>query len=209
MKARWLALAFSLVLPGPVLADGAFEPWSHRPFAFGSSERVPHGLGSARLWRNPFVRGDSMLPFYLYFNQLPPFEVRLQYYFRGFHPLASRYFDWPYNYGSVGSPSDDPGLYLSIVSASAAAERKPPAPIPEPPLDETTSASVRLSVAPADATIYADGRYYGTAADAGTICLAAGRHRLAIVRDGYRAEEQSLELQPLESRELKLVLRPR
>jgi hypothetical protein len=212
MKTRWLALAISLVSASPARADGAFEPWSHRRFAFGSPERVAHDPSFARLWRGPFVRRDSMLPFYLYFlyfNDLPPFEARLPYYFRGFHPQASRYFGWPYNYGAVDWPSAYLDVFPPTDSAIGAAERNSPAPVPEPALDETSSASVRLGVSPADATIYADGRYYGTADDAGTIRLAAGRHRLAIVRDGYRAEEQSLVLQPHESRELKLVLRPR
>ena len=57
-----------------------------------------------------------------------------------------------------------------------------------PPRDGARG-ELMLEVEPADASVYVDGEFYGKASQVSRIELAAGRHRIEVVRPGYRTEE--------------------
>jgi hypothetical protein len=53
--------------------------------------------------------------------------------------------------------------------------------------------SVRLSVSPRDASVYVDGEFRGSGRDSSSLRLRPGRHRIEVVRPGYRTIEFDLE----------------
>ena len=57
-------------------------------------------------------------------------------------------------------------------------------------------ALVRLDVQPADASVYVDGVFRGTGRDLRQLRLPAGRHRIEVVRPGYRTIERDVEVAP-------------
>jgi hypothetical protein len=66
-----------------------------------------------------------------------------------------------------------------------------------PPVDQPReSGMVRLDVQPADASIYVDGVFRGTGRELRQLRLPAGRHRIEVVRPGYRTVERDVELAP-------------
>ena len=54
--------------------------------------------------------------------------------------------------------------------------------------------TVRLDVSPEDASIYVDGVFRGTGLDLRKVTLPEGRHRLEVVRPGYRTLERDLDV---------------
>jgi len=66
--------------------------------------------------------------------------------------------------------------------------------------------TLRLDVQPADASVYVDGDFRGTARQLRTISLPEGRHRIEIVRPGYRTVEREVEIRPGDSAELNVDL---
>jgi hypothetical protein len=48
---------------------------------------------------------------------------------------------------------------------------------------------VALDIQPLDASVYVDGEFYGKASQVAHLELAVGRHRIEVVRPGYRTEE--------------------
>lgn len=69
-----------------------------------------------------------------------------------------------------------------------------------------------LQVEPADATIYIDGNYYGTAAEGPAemkVLLPRGSHKIEIVRPGYRAYSNTVELGPGSDDHLNVTLEPK
>jgi hypothetical protein len=76
------------------------------------------------------------------------------------------------------------------------------------PADEMAAASGRLelTVKPDDASVYVDGAFRGSAREASTLKLPAGRHRIEIVRPGYRTHEQQVDIAPGETTDLKVEL---
>ena len=65
---------------------------------------------------------------------------------------------------------------------------------------------LRLDVRPPDASIYLDGVFRGTARDVEALRVPPGRHRLEIVRPGYRTEERDVEVRPGETTDLRADL---
>ena len=55
---------------------------------------------------------------------------------------------------------------------------------------------LRLTVRPADATVYVDGEFRGTALQARTLWLAPGHHRVEMVRPGFRTAERDVDVSP-------------
>ena len=76
----------------------------------------------------------------------------------------------------------------------------PPAP------DEHGGGRLRLRVQPEDASVYVDGAFRGSGREAGSLLLAPGRHRIEIVRPGYRTAEQEIDAKPGESVPLSITL---
>lgn len=56
--------------------------------------------------------------------------------------------------------------------------------------------TLRVDVRPDDASIYVDGQFFGTARRASSLTLPAGRHRVEVVRPGYRTVERDVEIRP-------------
>ena len=63
-----------------------------------------------------------------------------------------------------------------------------------PPSNETERGALLLDVEPADASVYVDGEFYGKASQVSRLELSPGRHRIEIVRPGYRTEETEVEV---------------
>ena len=62
--------------------------------------------------------------------------------------------------------------------------------------DSRDAGTLRLEVRPDDASIYVDGEFFGSARRAGSMSLAPGRHRIEVVRPGFRTVEREVEIQP-------------
>ena len=85
--------------------------------------------------------------------------------------------------GRAGRPSQDP---RDDREARPYDERR----------DARDAGTLRLEVRPDDASIYVDGEFYGSARRAGSIVLPPGRHRVEVVRPGFRTVEREVEIQP-------------
>jgi hypothetical protein len=62
--------------------------------------------------------------------------------------------------------------------------------------DGAESGTVRLELKPADASVYVDGEFRGSGRRAEILRLAPGRHRLEVVRPGYRTVEREIDVHP-------------
>lgn len=61
---------------------------------------------------------------------------------------------------------------------------------------EREGVTLRLSVRPDDASVYVDGEFRGSGRQARVLRLAPGRHRIEVVRPGYRTWDQEVEVGP-------------
>jgi hypothetical protein len=66
--------------------------------------------------------------------------------------------------------------------------------------------SLRLDVQPADASVYVDGDFKGTGRQIRALSLPAGRHRVEIVRPGFRTVEREVEVRPGQTTDLDVDL---
>lgn len=66
--------------------------------------------------------------------------------------------------------------------------------------------TLRLDVRPADASIYVDGEFHGTARRTASLSLPPGRHRIEVVRPGHRTVEREVEVQPGKTETLSIDL---
>jgi hypothetical protein len=94
-----------------------------------------------------------------------------------------------------------------------------PAPQVEPPRPESPEphaeagvaqgepgGDVRLRVEPKDATVYVDGEYRGTARELPGLRLAAGHHRIELVRPGFRPLEMEFDVEADQTTRLDLSM---
>src|SRR5262249_59152815 len=65
--------------------------------------------------------------------------------------------------------------------------------------DDADAGTVHLALRPADASVYVDGEFRGSGRRAETLRLAPGRHRLEVVRPGYRTVEREIDVRPGET----------
>ena len=74
--------------------------------------------------------------------------------------------------------------------------------------DELTAMGGRLelSIRPEDASVYVDGAFRGSAREASTLRLAPGRHRIEVVRPGYKTLEKEVDVAPGQTTEVKVEL---
>jgi hypothetical protein len=70
------------------------------------------------------------------------------------------------------------------------------------------SARIVLDVAPADASVYVDGRFRGLVGDLRSLTLTPGRHRVEIVRPGHAVFEEEIEVREGEDRPIRVTLAP-
>ena len=66
--------------------------------------------------------------------------------------------------------------------------------------------TLRLTVRPADASVYVDGAFRGSGREASSLKLAPGRHRIEVVRPGYRTLEREVDIVPGEPTEVTMEL---
>jgi hypothetical protein len=59
-----------------------------------------------------------------------------------------------------------------------------------------TGGRLELRVRPDDASVYVDGAFRGSAREASSLKLPPGRHRIEVVRPGYRTVEREVEIAP-------------
>lgn len=69
-----------------------------------------------------------------------------------------------------------------------------------------TGGRLRLSVEPRDASVYVDGAFRGSGREASELRLAPGRHRIEIVRPGYKTVEREVDVAPGETTTLEVEL---
>ena len=62
----------------------------------------------------------------------------------------------------------------------------------ELPTDTRRPGLLAFAVTPADASLYVDGRFQGSARQAGELELAPGKHRVEVVRPGYRTFDREV-----------------
>lgn len=65
---------------------------------------------------------------------------------------------------------------------------------PSAPPSRAGRGEVFFEIEPSDASVYVDGEFYGKASQVTRLELAAGRHRIEVVRPGYRTEETEIEI---------------
>jgi hypothetical protein len=65
---------------------------------------------------------------------------------------------------------------------------------------------LELKIHPEDASVYVDGAFRGSAREASSLKLAPGRHRIEIVRPGYRTLDREVDITPGEATELTIEL---
>jgi hypothetical protein len=68
---------------------------------------------------------------------------------------------------------------------------------------------LHLNVLPEDASVYVDGQFKGSARQASSLELPAGRHRIEVVRPGFRTDERDFEIETGETRDLSVELQRR
>jgi hypothetical protein len=61
-------------------------------------------------------------------------------------------------------------------------------------------------VQPEDASVYVDGAFRGSGREASSLRLAPGRHRIEVVRPGFRTAESEVEVPAGETTRLKVTL---
>ena len=72
--------------------------------------------------------------------------------------------------------------------------------------DDAEAATLRLDLKPSDASVYVDGEFRGSGRRAETLRLAPGRHRLEVVRPGYRTVEREIEVRAGENSRVEIEL---
>jgi hypothetical protein len=65
---------------------------------------------------------------------------------------------------------------------------------------------LRLTVVPDDASVYVDGSFWGTARQSRSLELSPGRHRIEVVRPGYRTFERDVEIEAGKPTDLDVTL---
>jgi hypothetical protein len=65
---------------------------------------------------------------------------------------------------------------------------------------------LRLTVRPADASVYIDGAFRGSGREAAQMSLPPGRHRVEVVRPGFRTIERDVEIAPGDTSDLTIEL---
>jgi hypothetical protein len=76
---------------------------------------------------------------------------------------------------------------------------------PRPPVEERAG-RLNLRVQPEDASVYVDGAFRGNGHEAAALRLAPGRHRIEVVRPGFRTSEQEFDVAPGEPTQLSITL---
>jgi hypothetical protein len=126
--------------------------------------------------------------YYPYYGYYPwwGFGLGLSFYYDNTH-YDSPYPDYYPPYGVYAPSGDDQG------GDDQYADRDDR--VTAPPRDMARPAGeLRLTVRPSDASVYVDGEFRGTAARLETLWLPPGRHRLEVVRPGFRTYDRYVDI---------------
>jgi hypothetical protein len=94
---------------------------------------------------------------------------------------------------NVGEETPDPVREFEPARADRPAGRATEEPRYVPPTSRERGL-VEITVDPPDASIYVDGEFYGKAGDIRELELLPGRHRIEVVRPGYKTDEREIEI---------------
>ena len=113
-------------------------------------------------------------------------------------------------YGYDGVAPDAPWLYPPPGRSD---DGVAPPPIgrdrdPEADRDDAEPPVLRLHVRPYDASVWVDDEFRGTGGELGGLALSAGRHRVEVLRPGYRTFTREVDIPPGRSRTLEIELEP-
>jgi hypothetical protein len=72
--------------------------------------------------------------------------------------------------------------------------------------DDAEAGTLRLDLKPADASVYVDGEFRGSGRRVENLRLAPGRHRIEVVRPGYRTVEREIEVRPGDDNRVQIEL---
>jgi PEGA domain len=126
-------------------------------------------------------------PSYGYYGSYPGFS--LGFYYGGSYGYASPYYAPAYGYGyssPVGDsyPAEPPPADEGSTVTSSNERRE----------DGRARGDLRLDVSPADASVYLDDRFLGSARELRTLALPQGPHRVEVVRPGFRTVERTVQV---------------
>jgi hypothetical protein len=99
-------------------------------------------------------------------------------------------------YKLIPGMGEDEPENLAVVPGGPDREGGPPAAQVGREEPRAGPGEVRLSVRPEDAVVYVDGSFHGTGRQVRWLELPPGRHRIEVVRPGYRTFERELDVEP-------------
>ena len=178
--------------------SGRYYGGSHSGRYYGGQRYYGYGYRPGYGYYRPRYYGSS---FGLYFG------------FGGAYGYAGLGWGWPYGYGAYGwgapyYPSA-PVTHVYMSSPDRASEdpdtESPPSAVRRDSSVPNTG-HVRLAVSPADASVYVDDEFWGTASEARRIVLRAGRHRIEIIRPGFTVVRRDVDVVPGETSDVLVEL---
>jgi PEGA domain len=147
-----------------------------------------------------------------------PYRNRSYYGYRSYYrPGFSLYLGSPLYYDSYAYGGYYPETYASVPYAP---DYGYSGPVEDPEVataqpdyrdgiaDTAGSTRLRLDVRPADATIYVDDQFRGTADRDTVVLLTPGRHTIELARPGFQSERRVVEVGSGEARSLSIALQP-
>jgi hypothetical protein len=155
----------------------------HRAYGYGAYPyyRGPYASGYFTPWGFGFgvAVGQPWGHVAAFYGSPAPYYAAVPYY----AAPAPAYVAAPYAdaapYSAAPAPAYSMGVPVPAGEAPAPAER----------------AEVQLHVVPADAAMYVDGEFRGTAREVASLRLTPGRHHVEVTRPGYRVAERTIDVE--------------
>jgi hypothetical protein len=175
---------------GPGAPTGARH--RHPRAGYGTGYYHGHGYG-----RYPYYGHYPYFGYYPYYGRYPyPYGLGLGF---GFYQGGA----YPY-YGGYGAPAAPyyygaPAVGMAYYGGAAPAGYANEA-------DRGDAAELQLVVVPDDASVWVDDQFLGVARDLARVPLPPGRHRIEVVRPGFRPAAQEVDLSPGTSTSLRIEL---
>jgi hypothetical protein len=129
--------------------------------------------------------------YYPYYRGYPYYAGYYPYYYPNYYPYYPYYGYSPWGVSlSVGGPYFSASASYNAepsYSASPSYEAPPREAVDPPgrPSSSDDTGRLRLDVRPADASVYVDDEFWGTAADTRSVRLRSGVHSIEVVRPGF------------------------
>jgi hypothetical protein len=158
-----------------------------------------HGYGYGHYPYYGYGYGYPYYPYYGYAYGWPYYGLGLSFYYGG-GGYAAPYYSMGYAapaYGYAGPGYSGPGYadpgYAPPAEGGYAGEEPYGAPDEQA---QGAAGELQLSVQPEDAVVYVDDAFRGMARQVGRLRLAPGRHRVEVVRPGFRTADREVDVQP-------------